>query len=149
MRAVKIVFTLLAGTALALVSVVASSASAQGSTGGCPSTTANTICLTNSNNHESIAVAPGTMVDVYLMGSVVNGETWAWTVPASTNNAVLAFESGGTGANGNAFADFVARAGGAADIIAEESCTAAPGYACPQVLLQWSVAVSVVPPPSS
>ena len=151
MRVFKLALSFLTGATIAFAPVLATASSASAQSTGCPSTSALAVCLTNSNNGDSISVPPGTEVDVYLTASISTstGQTWRWTVPASSNNAVLAFESGGTSSNGNAWADFVAKSGGTADITSEESCVAAPGHACPQVVLLWQTSVSVVPTPTA
>jgi hypothetical protein len=102
------------------------------------------IRLGNGSNGATVRASVGTQVVVDLQGSSSTGETWAWTVPVSSNQAVLALKSSGRDARGDAWADFVARSSGRARVTSSKSCRPARRYACPMVVILWRAAVRVV-----
>jgi hypothetical protein len=140
-------FALSAGAGLVAlgvpVLVTTSSASASAS-----ASTPAIINLSNSNNGATITVPMGAEVDVHLHGTFSDTANWKWTVPVSSDNGVLAFERGGTDAQGDAWADFVARSGGTATITSTESCVLVPGRACPMLVLLWRATLTVSPAPT-
>jgi hypothetical protein len=117
-------------------------------------TTPGALYLPNTSNGTTVSVNPGTEVEVYLTGDLgTNGQAltcvdpgtcvWKWQEPMSSNTAVLAPLSGGTDAQGDAWAVFVAKAAGNAILSSYVACALTGSGACPALAMSWQVTVDV------
>ncbi|MGV9567258.1 hypothetical protein [Streptomyces sp. NPDC003480] len=102
------------------------------------------VALSNADNGRTVAVQSGDTVKVNLKAMSAGGEKWVWDVPTASDARVLSRSSGHIVANGDAEAAFRAVQVGRSTITAHRRCVvAAPGHACPHVVILWKVTIDV------
>lgn len=101
------------------------------------------IALTNADSGRSMTATLGDDIEVRLTGSRENGLTYTWSIPASSDPAVLLRTTGSTTPRGDASAVFHAEHPGTVTITAQRHCRPDPGRTCPLVVTPWKVAVEV------
>lgn len=99
--------------------------------------------LTNADDGRSLIAHPGDDVQIRLTGVRESGLTYSWSVPQSSDSAVVRRTNGSTTPSGDATAAFRAEHDGAVTITATRRCHADPGHVCPSVVTPWKVTVSV------
>jgi hypothetical protein len=104
-------------------------------------TTTGHVALAERDNGRSIVVPAGTRIKVDLSGSgLVPGQpVYRWSVPKSTDTAVLVPVASNQAPDGGTSATFLASARGSATISAVDSCP----KACMAPAVLWSVVVNV------